>query len=446
MFTEVLRLVRTDLTATWLSWTAVAVTLLVSATGAAFSLAVLITGEQDSAELGGTILGFALIGIIAAVTTTTGLVINERRRTYARWKLLGLPGPGVFLAVMLQVAVISVVATVPGALLAVPIVPPAADYLATQGAPVGQPTVTLEVTLMVCLAAALCGAAGRALSVARVRPVAALRDAVVPKARPGVTATLVGLFFVVGLVALITSEDLSEDGAVVGAQLVLLMAMVPLTGWFLPLILQWTRVLHVFGTSARAAADNVRIRTAFTSAQVLPWFLVAGAVVGIGSPIMVMMRVEGGEISDIGIMVVLFAPAVAPPLVAGLSSVLVMRPRRRRDEAVLHRAGASGWQRRMVGWWESAAVVVSAGILTLGYTVYGLVLTNHVYFGTAWPANWRQDILWGPLAVILAAMWLLLAGVLGASRPAIGHTSRDSRTVRPAGQERAESTGRMVRV
>lgn len=84
MFTELWRLVWSDLKATWLSWTAVAVTLLVSATGTAFSLAVLITGEEDAGELGGTVLGFAVIGIIAAVTSSTGLVVNERRRTYAR--------------------------------------------------------------------------------------------------------------------------------------------------------------------------------------------------------------------------------------------------------------------------------------------------------------------------------------------------------------------------
>jgi predicted lysophospholipase L1 biosynthesis ABC-type transport system permease subunit len=423
MFTELWRLGWSDLKATWLSWTAVAVTLLVSATGTAFSLAVLITGEEDAGELGGTVLGFALIGIIAAVTSSTGLVVNERRRTYARWKLLGLPGSGVFCVVLLQVLVVGAVAAFPGALLAVPLVPPAADYLATQDAPVGQPEVTsdvLWVTVGVCLAAAVCGVTGRALSVARVRPVVALRAAVVPKARPGVLATGMGVMFAVSLVMLITSEDLSENGAVVGAQLILLMTVVPLTGWFLPLILQWTRVLHVFGTSARVAADSARIRTAFTSAQVLPWFLVAGSVVGIGSPIMVMLRSEGGQISGLGIFAVMFGPAVVPPLVAGLSSVLVMRPRRRQDEAVLLRAGASRLQQRMVGWWESAAVVASAGILTLLFTVPGLGLTNHVYIGTAWPTGWWRDILWGPLAVILVMMWLLITAVIGVAGVSTG--------------------------
>lgn len=127
---------------------------------------------------------------------------------------------------------------------------------------------------------------------------------------------------------------------------------------------------------------------------------------------------------------------------AGAVVVLVTH----QDETVLHRAGASGWQRRMVGWWESAAVVATAGILTLVFTVYGLALTNHVYFGAAWPTGWWREVLWGPLAVILAAMWLLVAGVLGVTRPVIDHTSRDSPVVRTAGQKPETPSGETLRV
>jgi hypothetical protein len=414
MSTELFRLAWTDLRATWLSWLAVAVTLLFSATGCAFSLAFLVTGSGDAGELGGVVLGFALIGVISAATTVTGLVINERRRTYARWKLLGLPGPGVFTVVLLQVLVVAVVAAVPGALLAVPLVPPATDYFASQDATLGDPRVTLPVAgiaVGVSVAAALLGVLGRAFSVARVRPVAALRAAVVPKGRPGILATGTGLLFGVCAVAIGFSGEVADDGGVLALQMMVLLTMVPLTGWFLPLILQWTRLLRFFGAAARTAADSVRVRTAFTCAQVLPWFLVAGSVVGIGSPMMVLVHSDGGEIDGLGVAAVMFAPAVLPPLVAGLASVLVMRPRHVVDAVVLHRAGASVGQRRAVAWWESAAVVVSAGILTLLFTVPGVVVADHIYRDVFFPDGWWRDILWAPLAVILAVMWVLVAVV-----------------------------------
>jgi hypothetical protein len=431
MSTELLRLAWTDLRATWLSWVAVAATLVASATGCAFSLAFLVTGSDDAGELGGVVLGFALIGVVSGVTAVTGLVVNERRRTYARWKLLGLPGPGVFTVVLLQVLLVAVVASVPGAFLAVPLVPPAADYFATQDATLGEPRVTalvVGIAVAVCVAAALVGVLGRAWKVARVRPVAALRAAVVPKERPGIVATGTGLLFGVSAVAIGFSEEVAEDGGVLALQMMVLLTMVPLTGWFLPLVLQWTRVLRFLGVSARTAADSVRVRTAFTCAQVLPWFLVAGSVVGVGSPMMVLVHAEGGHVDGLGVAAVMFAPAVLPPLVAGLASVLVMRPRHVSDAVVLFRAGATRGQRRAVAWWESAAVVVSAGILTLLLTVPGVVAANHIYRGAFLPDGWWRDILWTPLAVILAVMWVLVAAVtVGTSRVRL---------------ERAESTGR----
>jgi hypothetical protein len=149
---------------------------------------------------------------------------------------------------------------------------------------------------------------------------------------------------------------------------------------------------------------------------VLPWFLVAGSVVGIGSPMMVLVHVDGGEVDGLGVAAVMFAPAVLPPLVAGLASILVMRPRHVADAVVLHRAGATRGQRRAVAWWESAAVVASAGILTLLFTVPGVAVTDHVYRGEFFPDGWWRDILWVPLAVILVVMWVLVAAVtVGAS-------------------------------
>ncbi|MGO1948613.1 MAG: FtsX-like permease family protein [Mycobacteriaceae bacterium] len=414
MIGAVLRLVRTDMRAARLSWLAVACTLFVSGTGAAYAMAFLIEGEEDAGELGGTMLGMAIIGIASAVASVSGLAVNERRRTCARWKLLGLPGPDVFVVVMLQVLVVAVVASVPGALLAVPVVTPAAEYMAQRGTPLGDPQVTgavLAWSVVICVGAALLGVLGKVFAVSRVRPTAALRAAVVPVARPGVLATGLGLMMTAAVVAIASTEDLSENGSVIGVHVMGLLAVVPLTGWLMYPVLQWTRVLRFFGPAARVAADSVRVRSAFTSAQVVPWFLVGGMVVGIGSTMIVVVNAGGGEITGVDLLVPMFAPAVLPPLVAGIASTLVMAPRARQDTLVMHRAGAGRRHLSRIVGWESVAVVVSAGLLTLLYTVAGTAAANDALYGTVWPQDWWTDILWAPFAAILAVMWLLVASV-----------------------------------
>lgn len=404
----------TDLRATRLSWLAVALTLLVSGTGTAYSLAFLVHGDDEAAELGGTVLGLSLVGTVCATTSVTGLVVNERRQVYARWKLLGMPGPVVFLVVTGQLLVVAVAAAVPGVLLAAPLVPRAADYFAEYGAPLGQPVLDRDVALLataVCVAAAVVGALGKALSVARVRPAVALRAGVVPTARPGVVATLWSLFMACGLVALLTSEDLRENGAVLGVQLILLVTVVPVTGWLLLVVLNWTRVLtvdRVFGPAAGIAADSTRVRSAFTAAQVLPWFLIAGMVVGIGSPMAVMLQADGGQTDGEELLVPLLAPAVVPPLVAGLATVLVLVPRVRGDNRVLLQAGASARHFLGILGWESLVVVATAGLLTVAFTVFGMATVNTVYLDDPWPADWWTHILWGPFAGILVVMWVLV--------------------------------------
>lgn len=409
-----------DIRATRYSWFAVAVTLTAAGAATAYSLAFLIDGEQGAAEVGGTLLGLALIGTVSATTSVTGLVVNERRRAYARWKLVGMSGVSAFTVVMAQVLTVTMIAVLPGALLAFPLVPWAADYFAVQGAPLGDPEVGLDVIVIavaVCMGAVILGSLGKVLTVSRVRPVVALRTAVAPTARPGILATGWSLMMTVALVMFLTSDDIHEDGAVLGVQVIVLLTVVPVTGWLLLVLLNWTRLLHVFGPSARVAAGGSRIRSAFTNAQVLPWFLLAGLIVGIGSPMMVMVRADGAELTGAELLVPMLAPALVPPLAAGISSILVLVPRMRTDARVLLRAGAG--RRHLLGviGWDSLVVVVTAGMLTLAVTVPGVAVANAVYRGEPWPPGWWTDILWLPFGAIAAAMWLLMSAVSCLVRP-----------------------------
>jgi hypothetical protein len=121
---------------------------------------------------------------------------------------------------------------------------------------------------------------------------------------------------------------------------------------------------------------------------------------------------DGGEVDGLGVAAVMFAPAVLPPLVAGLASVLVMRPRRVADAVVLHRAGATVGQRRAVAWWESAAVVDQRGDPHPAvHRARGGGRRPHLPGRELFPDGWWRDILWAPLAVILAVMGVLVAAV-----------------------------------
>lgn len=409
-----------DIRATRYSWFAVAVTLTAAGAATAYSLAFLIDGDQGAAEVGGTLLGLALVGTVSATTSITGLVVNERRRAYARWKLVGMSGAAAFTVVMTQVFTVTVIAVVPGALLAFPLVPWAADYFAAQGAPLGDPEVGLDVIVIavaVCAGAVVLGSLGKVLAVSRVRPVAALRTAVAPTARPGILATGWSLMMTVVLVMFLTSGEIHEDGAVLGVQVIVLLTVVPVTGWLMLALLPWTRLLHIFGPSARVSAGGSRIRSAFTNAQVLPWFLLAGLIVGIGSPMMVVVRADGAELTGAELLVPMLAPAVIPPLTAGIASILVLTPTMRADARVLVRAGGGRRHLLEVIGWDSLVVVVTAGMLTLAVTVPGIAVANAVCRGEPWPPGWWTDILWVPFGVIAGAMWLLISGVSFLARP-----------------------------
>lgn len=409
-----------DIRATRYSWFAVAVTLTAAGAATAYSLAFLIDGDQGAAEVGGTLLGLALVGTVSATTSITGLVVNERRRAYARWKLVGMSGAAAFTVVMTQVFTVTVIAVVPGALLAFPLVPWAADYFAAQGAPLGDPEVGVDVIVIavaVCAGAVVLGSLGKVLAVSRVRPVAALRTAVAPTARPGILATCWSLMMTVVLVMILTSGEIHEDGAVLGVQVIVLLTVVPVTGWLVLVLLPWTRLLHIFGPSARVSAGGSRIRSAFTNAQVLPWFLLAGLIVGIGSPMMVVVRADGAELTGAELLVPILAPAVIPPLAAGIASILVLTPTMRADARVLVRAGGGRRHLLEVIGWDSLVVVVTAGMLTLAVTVPGIAVANAVCRGEPWPPGWWTDILLVPFGVIASAMWLLISGVSFLARP-----------------------------
>ena len=412
----VLSVARSDIRANALSWLAFALVLFAAGTGVACALAFLVTGGGEAEELGGTVLGMALMSVFASTTTLSGLIVDERRRVYASWKLAGMSGAAASGVIFVQVVVVAGVSSLGGSLIAPPLVGAMVAQVRQERIDVGDPRVNLAVILLavaICAAGAAGGSLGRAVSVGWRPAVKSARGAAVPKVRPGGWATLIGVTFAGTAAVLPFTDELRGDPtAGIGIATIVLIAMVCLLPWFIRPVLQWTRALHVCGVSARVAAGSARARTAFTSAQVVPWFLLAGMVVGVGSPIKALSAIEEeAGASNFGLTFMLLAPAFVPALVAGIGSLCVMAPRAWADGRTLARAGASAGQHRLVLTGEVFAVTVTVGLLTLVLAFCGVALTNVTAAGTAFPPGWWESILWAPLAAILSVQFALMAGV-----------------------------------
>lgn len=416
MNSVVMDVARSDIRANALSWLAFALTYVAAGTGVACALAFLVTGGGESEELGGTVLGMALVSVFASTATLSGLIVDERRRVYASWKMAGMSGAAASAVILFQVVAVAGLSSLGGSLVAPPIVGAMVARVRLEGVDVGDPRVNLAfiaIAVGICASGAVGGSLGRAVSVGWRPAVKAARGAAVPKVRRGVWATVFGLTFAgTGLILPFTGEMRGDPTAGVGIATIVLLAMVCLMPWFIRPVLQWTRALHACGVTARVATGSARARTAYTSAQVVPWFLLAGMVVGVGSPIKALSGVEeGAGVSSLGLTFVLLAPALVPALVAGVGSLCVMAPRTRADERTLARAGASTGQRNRALLWEASAVTATVGILTLGLALVGVALTNVTATGSAFPSAWWASILWLPLVAILSAMFALMAGV-----------------------------------
>lgn len=406
------RIWASDIRAAAGSWMAFVLTMGVAGTGVAVALALLIEGTGDSAELGGTILGMALFSVAATTATIAGLILNERRPVYAQWKLAGMPGLAVSVLLVLQFAAVAALGAGIGALPAQFLIAPGAQLMKQEGLSLGDPWLSPLVwwiTVIVCASAALAGVLGRTLVIGWQKPMRTSQSATVPRAKPSVLLSCVFAIFVGSTIAIGLTEDLTENpGSVVGFTLLFSMSMVFGVDWFIHPLLQWTRVLELCGPVARVAIGNIRVRSAFSAAQFTPWLLVAGLTVGVGSSLEVLMQHTSGSYSSPPeVIAALFSPMVVPPLVAALTTQLILRPRTIQDDVILYRCGASFRQRWAVKAWESTAVVATVGLVAAGLGVAGVACTNLALLGQAFPAGWWESVLWQPLLWILLAMWLL---------------------------------------
>lgn len=100
-----------DLQSNWLSWLAVALTLVVSSTSCTLALAMLVASpgaeENPAGQLGGTVLGMSLCVVVLVTLSQMRLIIAEREPVYRSWRMVGMPGWVILFFILGQVAVVS---------------------------------------------------------------------------------------------------------------------------------------------------------------------------------------------------------------------------------------------------------------------------------------------------------------------------------------------------
>ena len=154
-----------DLQSNWLSWLAVALTLVVSSGSCTLALAMLVASsgvEGDPAgPLGGTVLGMALCVVVLVTLSQMRLIIAEREPVYRSWRMVGMPGWMILAFILGQVAVVSAAAGLLGVLPARPLLAPCVRALRSDGIPMPDIAITGQVVVIavaVCMSAALVGA------------------------------------------------------------------------------------------------------------------------------------------------------------------------------------------------------------------------------------------------------------------------------------------------
>ena len=122
------------------SWVAVAVSMAMGGLSAALALLLLDAGGDEAGALGGSILGMAVLVIVAVSFSQLRLIITERAYTFARWKLIGMPGWLVFTLLGVLIMTVCLFGAFLGAQQAHWFVEPALEQLRADGIPLGNPS------------------------------------------------------------------------------------------------------------------------------------------------------------------------------------------------------------------------------------------------------------------------------------------------------------------
>ena len=389
-----------DLQSNWLSWLAVALTLVVSSASCTLALAMLVASsgtEGDPAgPLGGTVLGMALCVVVLVTLSQMRLIIAEREPVYRSWRMVGMPGWMILAFILGHVAVVSAGAGLLGVLPARPLLAPCVRALRSDGIPMPDIAITGQV---VVIAVAVCTSAALVGTLPPLRRVFRPRGA----ARPAwlLVKFLLAAAAIGGTVYGCLRID--DPGDLLSAEMGLVILVALFLPWLMPGIDQWTRPAGIAGA-------NVRVRRNFSTPHIVPWVLIGGFIVAVGSGLRFANDAgAGGTLSSWQVFVALLGPVFAPSIVGAVLTSLLMRGRIASDIRGLTLAGAtaSAWARVQVG--EAACLTLTAAGVVWALCLATLLPLHHLLTPQAsFGHTLVEELWWSAFAVIFGAMFIAL--------------------------------------
>ena len=396
-----------DLQSNWLSWLAVALTMVVSSAACALAVSMLVAtsdaDEDPTGPLGGTVLGMAVCAVVLITLSQMRLIIEEREPVYRSWRMIGMPGWMINSFIVGQVSAVSAIAALIGTFLARLLVDPMAAAFRSDGIPMPELAITplvIRIAVSVCVASAVCGA------------LIPLRRVFRPRVEPRPVWVVLRCLVAVGLVggAVYGCLQIEDPGDSLAASMGLVILVALMTPWLMPAVDQWTRLCGIAGA-------NVRVRRRFSVPHIVPWVLLGGLIVAVGSGVMMLKGTDSLDTLSSGrVFAAFLGPVVAPSIVGAVLTSLIMRSRIASDVRGLRLAGAApvAWARVQVGEAFCLTITAAAIVITLSVTVVALL--NHLLhpdFYSGMSALWEglAGVWWAPFGLIFGAMFLALCAV-----------------------------------
>ncbi len=400
------------------SWVAVAVSMAMGGLSAALALLLLDAGGDEAGALGGSILGMALLVIVAVSFSQLRLIITERAYTFARWKLIGMPGWLVFTLLGVLIMTVCLFGAFLGAQQAHWFVEPALEQLRADGIPLGNPSEDFPAEAIATWVCAGAGIVGGWLPLWRVARRDPARVPPFPETEAGpwartwrVGRTVIAYGLLAALIYPAVARKITEPDEVMSWGMGLIMAFVVLGGWLVPSLMQLTRAGRLAGPLAQLAAANLRARVRFAAPQIVPWVLIGTLFFGVGSALRIGGAEQGASYSSPGVFVVVLAPVLGPALVAACVIPLLLRRRISRDARGLFLSGAGRGEHSILQVWEAAYLTAATAltVLVLGIIVVAPLQASlsHGFF----PSGWWSQLWWSPFIIVMGAMFLVTAAI-----------------------------------
>jgi putative ABC transport system permease protein len=374
--------------------------------------------------ISGTVAAFTVITALVVVGAVTNLTVTLQQRGYALWQLVGLRPTLVRLVVTAQLLVVSIVGSVLGCLLALPLLKPLFRYaftgspelsaLSPRLTPAGAVPVILFVTVVITLGGFR--AAGRA---ARTPPIQSLREVEPPDRRMTVARWMGGLVTLALVAAIVATLPATGLDTMAVPLMLLSPLLAGVLAAFGPLFLArlvrvWTSLVPATASAAWFLARNSTAANAARSTATISPLMVAVALAGglyaangaVGAP--------SGALST-GSVVLLVGGPLLLAVLGAVATVFMSSRRREREFALITAAGGT-----------PALVLTAAAAEAVIYVATALLLGLSAVAATtvigAWAAGvWTVAGALPSLTIAALALVLLLAATVLPTIVALRH-------------------------